>query len=82
MGIRLSERFFKIFDIVIGYYHTFLNAVTVLTNAKGQKKTIGTKGHYNHKFNENTIKEDAKTIVKEKLLTDAKQTISHSMKTG
>lgn len=71
-GIRLSERIFIVFDIGIGYYHTFLNAVTVLTNSNGEKKTIGTKGHYNHKFNENTIKEDAKAIVKDKLLTEAK----------
>lgn len=71
-GIRLSERIFIVFDIGIGYYHTFLNAVTVLTNQDGEKKTVGSKGHYNHKFNEQTIKEDAKTIVKEKLLTEAK----------
>lgn len=71
-GIRLSERIFIVFDIGIGYYHTFLNTVTVLTNSNGEKKTIGSKGHYNHKFNENTIKEDAKAIVKDKLLTEAK----------
>jgi len=71
-GIRLSDRIFIVFDIGIGWLHTFLNGVTVWTNKDGAKEIIGSKSHYNHKFNEQTIKEDARAIVKDKLVTEAK----------
>lgn len=70
-GIRLSERILIISDIGIGYCHTFLNAVTILTNQSGKKKIVGRRDHYNVKFSEKRIKDDAIQILKSTLLKEA-----------
>lgn len=70
-GIRFSERIVIMLNIGIGYYYTFLNGLSVFSYLNNQKICIGSKSYYNHKYNEQSIKRDAKIILKDKLLEKA-----------
>jgi hypothetical protein len=71
-GIRLSEKIIVISDIGHGWLHTFLNAITIIINQNGQRQIAGAKYYHNHRYNEITIKNDAKKIIKDKLVEQAK----------
>jgi len=70
-GFRFSDRIIIMFNIGIGYYYTFLNGLSVFTFQNDQKACIGSMNYHKHRYNEQTIKKDAKTILKNKILGKA-----------
>jgi hypothetical protein len=71
-GIRLSDRIYIRIDIGIGYAYTFLNGLAIYANHKEEKKMVGNKSYHSVVYSEARIKEDAKAIVKDKLVSEAK----------
>lgn len=71
-GIRLSDRIIVVANIGQGYAYTFLNGISIYGFNGQEKKLIGSRSFYNNCYSEYNVKENAKEIVMEYMISQAK----------